>query len=80
MDNLILEQPTLETETSIADENIVQEPQEGSIYGRFKDAKTLLEAYNNLQAEFTRKSQKLAEFQKEIDDFANFKKYNTIHT
>lgn len=37
---------------------------EGSIFGKFKDAKTLLESYNNLQAEFTRKSQKLKELEK----------------
>jgi len=37
---------------------------EGSMYGKFRDAKSLLDAYNTLQAEFTRKCQKLAEFQK----------------
>ncbi|MBQ7579062.1 MAG: hypothetical protein IJT25_00825, partial [Clostridia bacterium] len=31
-----------------------------SPYGKFKDAKSLLSAYNSLEAEFTRKSQKLA--------------------
>ena len=40
----------------------------GSIIGKFKDANTLLEAYNNLQAEFTRKSQKLAQLQKLIEE------------
>jgi len=38
--------------------------EDGSIYGKFKDAKSLLDAYNTLQAEFTRKCQKLAELQK----------------
>ena len=33
-------------------------------YGKFKDAQSLLEAYNNLQAEFTRKCQKLSELEK----------------
>ena len=33
--------------------------------GKFKSAQALLEAYNNLQAEFTRKCQKLSEFEKE---------------
>ena len=32
-----------------------------SPYGKFKDAKSLLDAYNSLEAEFTRKSQKLAD-------------------
>lgn len=38
---------------------------QGSSYGKFKDATSLLEAYNNLQSEFTRKSQKLAQLEKE---------------
>ena len=46
------------------------ENSESSIYGKFKDAKTLLEAYTSLEAEFTRKSQRLAEIQKNIDEFA----------
>ena len=32
--------------------------------GKFKDAESLLSAYNNLQAEFTRKCQKLSQLQK----------------
>lgn len=32
----------------------------GSQYGKFKDAKSLLEAYSSLEKEFTRKSQELA--------------------
>ncbi len=40
----------------------------GSILGKFKDATSLLNAYNNLQAEFTRKSQKLAEISKRADE------------
>lgn len=35
--------------------------------GKFKDAKTLLSAYNNLQSEFTRKCQKLSELEKQIE-------------
>lgn len=34
---------------------------EGSLLGKFKDVNSLMEAYANLQAEFTRKSQKLSE-------------------
>ena len=37
----------------------------GSPYGKFKDAKSLLEAYNNLQKEFTRKSQALSKVLKD---------------
>ena len=39
--------------------------EQGSSIGKFKDAESLLEAYNNLQAEFTRKCQKLAQYEKE---------------
>jgi len=35
----------------------------GSNLGKFKDAKSLLEAYNNLESEFTRKSQLLKQLQ-----------------
>ena len=58
------------------------ENQEGSIFGKFKDAKNLLEAYNNLQSEFTRKCQKLAEYeknaQKENDEKNDCKEYKDI--
>ncbi len=37
---------------------------EGSLLGKFKDVKSLAEAYSNLQAEFTRKSQKLSQLEK----------------
>ena len=51
--------------------------QEGSQLGKFKTADDLLKAYNNLQAEFTRKCQKLSEIQKQItekDDIKPLKK------
>ena len=41
-----------------------QQSQEGSIFGKFKDTASLLNAYNSLQREFTKKSQKLAEMSK----------------
>ena len=69
MENNELEQPNLEPENY---ENTPSENQDGSNYGKFKDAKTLLDAYNSLQAEFTRKSQKLAEIQKEKEKNAVF--------
>ena len=44
-------------------ENIgTNETADGSI-GKFKNTESLLNAYNNLQAEFTRKCQRLAEFE-----------------
>lgn len=36
----------------------------GSPFGKFKDSTSLLSAYNSLQAEYTRKSQRLAELEK----------------
>ena len=48
-------------------EEILEQPQfEGSKeYGKFKDAESLLKAYSNLEAEFTKKSQKLAMLESE---------------
>ena len=43
----------------------------GSTLGKFKDATSLLSAYDSLQAEFTRKSQKLAETQKKLAELMN---------
>ena len=78
MNENTLEQPILETESNQQTDSTLTENQEGSMIGKFKDAKTLLDAYNNLQAEFTRKSQKLAEFQKELEENANFKTYSSV--
>ncbi|MDD4211225.1 MAG: hypothetical protein PHC46_02380 [Clostridia bacterium] len=41
---------------------------EGSLLGKFKSAESLMDAYNNLQKEFTRKSQKLSELNKQLDE------------
>lgn len=71
MENEIIEQ--LETEP---ENNSVNS--EGSMYGKFKDAQTLLEAYNSLQAEFTRKSQKLADFQKKEEENAVFSNNDSL--
>lgn len=60
-----LEQPTIE-------HNSTELAQDGSMLGKFKDANKLLEAYNNLEAEFTRKSQKLSELQQECEKNAVF--------
>lgn len=43
--------------------NAEGEAERGVPIGKFKNAQDLLKAYNNLQSEFTRKSQKLAEFE-----------------
>ncbi len=71
MENETMEQ--LETEPATQPEN-----SESSIYGKFKDAQTLLDAYNSLEAEFTRKSQKLAEFQKKYEENALFSNNDSL--
>ncbi len=74
MDNEIIEQLNAEPDT----QEMQSENSQSSIYGKFKDAETLLEAYNSLQAEFTRKSQKLAEIQKELSNNAVFSKSDSL--
>lgn len=46
------------------DDSTTSSTQNGSQYGKFKDADSLFSAYNNLQAEFTRKCQRLSELEK----------------
>lgn len=59
-----IEQPKID------DGSAQPELSDGSIMGKFKDATSLQKAYLNLQAEFTRKSQKLAELEKLLDNKA----------
>lgn len=66
----------LETEPEV--QEVQSENSESSIYGKFKDAQTLLDAYNSLQAEFTRKCQKLAEIQKQMEENAVFSKSDSL--
>ncbi|MGD9901016.1 MAG: hypothetical protein AB7S44_00570 [Spirochaetales bacterium] len=53
---------------NLNDEEVSDEFLEGSPVGKFKDTKSLLEAYNNLQSEFTRKSQKLSQVLKDLSE------------
>lgn len=50
--------------TNVKKEDGTQGIADGSI-GKFKDTESLLNAYNSLQAEFTRKCQKLSELEKQ---------------
>ena len=74
MENETIEQLNTEPEKNEQD----SENSNSSIFGKFKDAQTLLEAYNSLQAEFTRKSQKLSEIQKQLDENAIFSKSDSL--
>ena len=66
------EQPDSTIDGNVQSE-IVEEKSEGislpkdanGSLGKFKDAESMLKAYNNLQAEFTRKCQRLSELEKE---------------
>lgn len=69
------EQPEIQNEENVQSE-IVEEVKEGTTcpcenegsLGKFKDTTSLLSAYNSLQAEFTKKCQKLSEITKQLND------------
>ena len=73
MEEKQLEQP-LENEQAQpeADSEVIEEEGakdsflEGSIPSKFKSSESLMKAYENLQAEFTRKSQKLSEVSRQL--------------
>lgn len=54
-------------EQSAYEDERAKDFQEGSL-GKFKDTKSLMDAYNNLQAEFTRKCQMISKLQKQETD------------
>lgn len=76
MENEIIGEQPLIDESNAQSEIVEVEEKEGAScqndscsgsLGKFKDAESLLLAYNNLQAEFTRKCQKLSEVSKELE-------------
>ncbi len=46
-----------------------QEKEASAVLGKFKDVDALAKAYESLQAEFTRRSQKLRSLEKEVENF-----------
>ncbi len=62
------EQPNDQVVHAVEMENLGTKGQEGSSLGKFKDSQMLLNAYNELQSEFTRKCQKLSDVQKMLDE------------
>ena len=50
------------------DDKGTEKSSEGSPLGKFKDSETLLNAYNELQSEFTRKCQKLSDAEKKLQE------------
>lgn len=64
MDNLKNEQTDAVLETQIQHED---EKEDAPVsFGKFKDAKALLSAYNSLQAEFTKRCQRIKELEGQI--------------
>ena len=75
--NLNVEQPCGEisakveaTNAELSENMSAQEIPAGSTKSKFKDVAALISAYENLQAEFTKKCQKLSELEKRICDNA----------
>ena len=59
MDNLT------QTDKGTADTVETEQENAAAVLGKFKDVQTLMKAYSDLQAEFTRRSQRLSELEKE---------------
>ena len=68
------EQPMVTDDVQVAEaaqqQGISSSEQNGSQLGKFKDTDALLSAYNSLQAEFTKKCQKLSELEKQKEQKA----------
>lgn len=72
----MLEQVLSEINEAIPDEQqeialLGTSEQEKTSYGKFKDGETLLKAYNALEGEFTRRSQRLKELEIKLQDKAD---------
>lgn len=67
MEELKNEQTEVCTQPSAEEENAGGGQTEVSL-GKFKDAKSLLDAYNSLESEFTKRCQKLKELEKRLED------------
>ena len=65
------------TESNRCAESCLEQVDKGSInLGKFKDAESLLKAYNSLQTEFTKKSQRLSELENSKTEFSRDEKIN----
>ncbi len=73
--NVSTESSTYETDRD--DKKPISQNLNGSInLGKFKDAESLLKAYNSLQTEFTKKSQRLSELENSKTEFTREEKIN----
>ena len=57
----------IQTVATDGDDGSIGNP-EGSPLGKFKDSAKLLDAYNELQSEFTRKCQRLSDAEKKLQE------------
>ena len=74
--NAGVESNTAENDTN-TEKSVSQITDNGSInLGKFKDAESLLKAYNSLQTEFTKKSQRLSELENSKTEFTREEKIN----
>lgn len=75
-----LHNASVEGNAAESDRNIegyLEQVDKGSInLGKFKDAESLLKAYNSLQTEFTKKSQRLSELENSKTEFSRDEKIN----
>lgn len=72
--NKTWEQPQNEAQTGEVDNTVIEAQEKAGSHQKFKDADALLSAYNSLQAEFTRKCQRLAELEKQKEEQAVLEK------
>lgn len=70
--NNVGEQPLTAEVQAVDSTGVVNgiEKQDGSPLGKFKDSAKLLDAYNELQSEFTRKCQRLSDAEKKLQEFS----------
>lgn len=67
-ENVDVETTGAETITEVTGEN-KQNQEVLAVLGKFKDVDALAKAYGSLQAEFTRRSQRLKELEREVENF-----------
>lgn len=63
------EENVYEETTRSEDTTAVEEEKASTVPSKFKDVDALVRAYSSLQAEFTRRSQKLKELEKKLENF-----------
>lgn len=63
------EENVYEETTRSEDTTAVEEEKASTVPGKFKDVDALVRAYSSLQAEFTRRSQRLKELEKRMENF-----------